>query len=177
MKLVTTLITLIALSAFALLAAGGLGFAAPAKSEAGSEKGGNAAPGLPLKWDARIPLAVQSAPVQWKGATFHLVTLGSIQFKLDKEAGTLSADVQGATTTFDEVTYDVSAAVFDASGNLLGTARTPCKVERLWLGKTIHSPLTLRLDFGTSLNYAKAASFMVSISEQKVLTPDDWAKK
>ena len=73
------------------------------------------------------------------------------------------------TTTF-------SAAVFDNTGKLLGAARSRCNVRRMWEGNMVHRGQQIALDFGVSLDYAQAASFMVSISKRKVLTPDDWQK-
>jgi hypothetical protein len=35
---------------------------------------------------------------------------------------------------------------------------------------------TITLDFGVSLNYARATAFAVSISNRKVMTPDEWQK-
>ena len=36
------------------------------------------------------------------------------------------------------------------------------------------SAQSIRLDFGVSLDYTRTASFAVSISNRKVLTPDEW---
>ena len=71
----------------------------------------------PLKLGASIPLSVQSAGVTWKGDTFHLVHLGSIKFDLDK-SDRLTADIQAGVTEFDNVDYDISAAVFDGADRL-----------------------------------------------------------
>ena len=130
---------------------------------------------IPLELGRSIPLAVQSPSIEWKSKTFHLVTLGSIQFKLDK-TDLLKADIQAGVMTFDDVVYDISVAVFDATKQLLGTARAQCKVERVWLSYVLASPRTLSLDFGVSLDYARATAFMVSVSKRKVLTPDEWQK-
>jgi hypothetical protein len=86
---------------------------------------------VPLRLGSSIPLAVQSAGVAWKGSTFHLVRLGSITFDLDQN-DCLKADIQAGLTGFDNVDYDISGAVFDAAGQMLGSARAPCKVQRLW---------------------------------------------
>ena len=131
---------------------------------------------LPLELDKKLPLTLESSPVEWKNYTYHLVRLGSIQFALDKESGHLKAEIQGSTTSFDNVNYDVSAAVFDAKGALLGTARSECKVERVWLGNVLTSMQKLSLDFGKSLDYAQASQFTASISRRPVLTPDQWQK-
>jgi hypothetical protein len=131
---------------------------------------------LPLELDRKIPLSVNSHGVEWRSNTYHLVGLSSIQFTLDKPTGHLQGEIQAGLTTFDDVNYDISAAVFDASGTLLGTARTECKVERTWLGKVLLTQAKLALDFGNSLDYADANSFMINISRRDVLTPDQWKK-
>jgi hypothetical protein len=130
---------------------------------------------VPLKLGSSIPLAIQSPGVAWKGNTYHLVHLGSITFDLDKNA-CLKADIQAGVTGFDDVDYDISGAVFDAAGEMLGTARAQCKVQRMWLGNLKRTAQTIRLDFGVSLDYTRAAAFAVSISNRKVLTPDEWQK-
>jgi uncharacterized protein (TIGR03067 family) len=131
---------------------------------------------VPLKLGASIPLSVQSAGVTWKGNTFHLVRLGSIRFDLDK-SHRLKADIQAGVTEFDNVGYDISAAVFDAAGQMLGSARAQCKVQRMWAGGVERTGRTITLDFGVSLDYTRAAAFAVSVSNREVLTPDDWQKK
>jgi len=88
----------------------------------------------------------------------------------------LKADIQAGVTGFDDVDYDISGAVFDAAGQMLGTARAQCKVKRMWAGNVFMSPQTIRLDFGVSLDYTRAAAFAVSVSNRKVLTPDEWEK-
>ena len=130
---------------------------------------------FPLKLGSSIPLAVQSPGVAWKSNTFHLVRLNSIRFDLDKNAS-LKADIQAGLTEFDDVDYDVSGAVFDAAGQMLGTARAQCKVKAMWAGKVSRTAQTIRLDFGVSLDYTRAAAFAVSVSNRKVLTPDEWQK-
>jgi hypothetical protein len=130
---------------------------------------------VPLKLGSSIPLSVQSAGVTWKGNMYHLVRLGSIKFDLDK-SDCLKADIQAGLTEFDNVDYDISGAVFDAAGQMLGTARAQCKVERMWAGNVERTAQTIRLDFGVSLDYTRAAAFVVGINNRKVLTPDDWQK-
>ena len=99
--------------------------------------------------------------------------LGSIRFDLDKN-DFLKADIQAGLTGFDDVDYDISAAVFDAAGQMLGTARAQCRVKRMWAGTVRMTAQTIRLDFGVSLDYTRAAAFAVSVSKRKVLTPDKW---
>jgi len=127
----------------------------------------------PLVLGNSIPLTVQSPGIEWNGKTFHLLTLGSVLFDLDK-ADRLKADIQADVTTFDDVDYDIGCAVFDAEGKMLGVARAQCKVGREWLGRVQHSERTITLDFGVSLDYPNAKAFMISLSARKVLTPDKW---
>jgi hypothetical protein len=156
----------------------GLSVAAPEVTKKDAEKrAGSPGPAIPLKFGRSIPLAVQSAGVEWRGNTYHLLGLGSIQFNLDKRTSRLKAEIAAGVTGFDDVNYDVSAAVFDATGALLGAARTRCRVHSMWAGMVASGPQTIDLDFGVSLDYANAATFMVSISKRKVMTPDQWPKK
>lgn len=130
----------------------------------------------PFEFGQVIPLDVESSGVEWKGHTYHLLRLNSVRFDLDRQASLLRAEVKAGVTTFDDVSYDISAAVFDSAGQLLGTARTAYKVERLWLGTVLMSAQTINLDFGASLDYERANSFVIAISKRKVLTPDAWQK-
>jgi hypothetical protein len=130
---------------------------------------------VPLKFGSSVPLAVQSAGVAWKGYTFHLVRLNSIRFDLDK-SDRLTAEIQAGVTEFDNVDYDISGAVFDAAGQMLGTARAQCKVQRMWAGNVRMTAQTVKLDFGVSLDYTGAVAFAVGVSNRKVLTPDEWQK-
>jgi len=158
----------------ALATCGLLGMAANEPGQ--TERRAVAVPNIePLTLGASIPLSVQSAGVTWKGDTFHLVHLGSIKFDLDK-SDRLTADIQAGVTEFDNVDYDISAAVFDGAGQMLGSARAQCKVQRMWAGNVAQSARTITLDFGISSDYTRAAAFAVSVSNRKVLTPDDWEK-
>jgi len=148
----------------------------PANEPGQTERRAVAVPNIvPLKLGASIPLPVQSAGVTWRGNTYHLVCLGSIKFDLDK-SDRLKADIQAGVTEFDNVDYDISAAVFDGVGQMLGSARAQCKVQRMWAGDVERTGRTITLDFGISSDYTRAAAFAVSVSNRKVLTPDDWQK-
>jgi hypothetical protein len=133
-------------------------------------------PRIPLQFGGWIPISIQSDGVEWKGYVYHLVTLGSIRFVLEPKTDRLSAEIQAGLTTFDDVDYDISGAVFDSAGQMLGVARADCQVQREWLGKVLQTRQTINLDFGRSLDYAHATSFMLTVSKRKVLTPDDWQK-
>jgi hypothetical protein len=131
---------------------------------------------IPLKFGASIPLSIQSDGVEWKGNVYHLLGLGSIQFALEKGSDHLTAEIKAGTTSFDDVDYDISGAVFDAGGRMLGVARAQCHADRTWLGRVLMSSQTINLDFGRSLDYSNATAFMLTVSKRKVLTPDDWQK-
>jgi hypothetical protein len=133
-------------------------------------------PTIPLKLGRSIPLAIQSFGVEWRGNTYHLLSLGSVQFDLDKQTSRLKAEIKAAVMQFNKMDYDISAAVFDADGRLLGVARARCEIGRYWVANVVTGNDSLSLDFGVSLDYEHAASFMVSISKRKVLTPDQWNK-
>jgi hypothetical protein len=131
---------------------------------------------IPLKLEHSIPLAVQSAGVEWRGGVYRLVELRSIRFELNQRTARLKAEIKAGVRTFDNVDYDVSVAVFDATGKLLGADRAVCSVPRIMHGRSTVLDRTINLDFGVSLDYSRAAAFMVGVSKRKVLTPDDWHK-
>src|SRR5689334_20449421 len=131
---------------------------------------------IPLKFGTSIPLSIQSDGVEWKGHVYHLLGLGSIEFALEKGSDHLTAVIKAGTTSFDDVDYDISVAVFDAAGRMLGVARAQCHVDRTWLGRVLMSSETIKLDFGRSLDYSNATGFMLTVSKRRVLTPDDWQK-
>ncbi len=128
---------------------------------------------LALAQDLRID--VQSNPVTYHGSTFSLVRLNKARFELAGDDH-LTARVSGALLTFDEVDYEVHAAVMDASGRLLGTAHAPCPVQRIWLGEQMTTQRDVALDFGISRAYAAARHFIIAVTDRKVLTPDQWQK-
>jgi hypothetical protein len=130
----------------------------------------------PLAFNKPIKLDVKSHGVEWRGNTYQLVKLHQVEFRLDVRPH-LTALVKGAQLTFDDVDYDVHAAVFGEHGVLLGTARGLVSVARLWAGKPALTEVELKLDFGLSEAYPQAKSFCLAITRRKVLTPDDWAKE
>jgi hypothetical protein len=131
---------------------------------------------ISLQFETPIPVTVESDGIEWKGYSYHLVRLGSIRFGIDKNNEHLTAEIQAGITSFDDIDYDISAAVFNATGQMLGVARTQCHVDRLWLGNVLTTSQTIALDFGRSLNYANASAFMLTVSKRKVLTPNEWQK-
>lgn len=130
---------------------------------------------MALKLNEPARIAVKSKGVVWKGNTFHLLSLHEAEFQLGARPH-LKGRIKGSTVTFDDVDYEVHAAVFGKEGELLGTAKALQPVERVWLGKPLTSPAELTLDFGISEAYRNATTFSIAISDRKVLTPDQWAK-
>lgn len=138
------------------------------------------APPPPGAWEAfridkPLPLRVSSAPVSWKGTDYVLVRIGEASFH-KSPLGRVTALLSAGVLTFDNVEYEVHAALFDEAGKLLGTARTLCPVTRIWAGVPGITSRKLTLDFGISKAYERAAWFTVSINETEVLTPDQWQK-
>jgi hypothetical protein len=157
-----------------------LSLAAPPAAALAAEPQKAAAPSppgaLPFQLHRDVPIEVRSKGVEWKGQTIHLVQLHHAMFQLSARAR-LTGKLRGRIITFDEVDYDVHAAVFDASGALLGTARALLPVERIWLGKVLSSEAEVDLDFGISDGYHSAKSFTVAVSQRRVLTPEEWVKE
>jgi uncharacterized protein YjbI with pentapeptide repeats len=152
----------------------GLGGGVCALEPPKDEKKAAAASVFAFELDRDIRLDVQSDGVEWHGRTYRLVELGSIRFQLDKKAGHLQASANATMTAFDRVDYDVGVAVFDGKGQLLGIARCPCSVPRVWMSRILAICQTIKFDFGISLDYERAASFKVAISKRRVLTPEQW---
>ena len=128
---------------------------------------------IPLSIGKTLPLDMKSHGVVWQGYANHLVQLSSTTFKLDEKA-VLTAMITGKTLCFDNANYKVYGAVFDASGCLLGTATTVIKVNRIWRVAIATETREYTLDFGQSQSYSRATFFAVAISEEQVLTPDQW---
>lgn len=165
------------LTALNLLLAGPGAIAAPGEPPAPPQPPAAPTNGpVPFEFGKPVPLNLSSSGVEWKGHTYQLLRLNSARFDLDRQTGLLKAEVKAGVTSFDDVEYDVSAAVFDARGRLLGTARAQCKVERIWLGHVMMMARDISLDFGLSLDYESATSFLIAISKRNVLTPDAWQK-
>ena len=124
--------------------------------------------------DRKVSLQTSSPPVVWRGYNYRLLEFGSALFH--QEGSHLTATLLGGRTTFDNVTYDVYAAVFDGKGKLLGTASTPIPVRREWLGKVLNEHVEAKLDFGSNEDFSQAHTISVAVSRRKVLTPDQWQK-
>ena len=130
----------------------------------------------PMAIGKKLPLDVRSGGVVWRGNVYNLVRLSSIKFSVDRSAS-LTARISTQVCCFDDVDYKVHAAVFDASGNLLGAAGTVVNVKRVWLGNVASlANESCTLDFGQSDAYKRARYFSIAISMENVLTPDQWMR-
>ena len=150
--------------------------ALPAAAAAAENEPALPAGQVPFALNKLIRVDVKSHGIEWRGHTYHLVKLFQAEFRLDVRPH-LTAAVKGSMITFDDVDYDVHAAVFGEGGALLGTARGLVSVARLWAGRPAVTEIELKLDFGLSEAYPQAKSFTLAITRRKVLTPDDWAKE
>ena len=119
-----------------------------------------------------VRLRTRSRGVEWNARTYHLVSLKEVVFRSDLQSR-LTARVSAEIQSLDEVDYDVHAAVYDAEGNLLGTARAPCAVPFALMKHVPGSKQEILLDFGISRKYKDAARFAFAISDRQVLTPDE----
>lgn len=133
---------------------------------------------IPLKLGKPIRVSVGSTPVKFNQRDVHLLYLNEIEFLLDKESR-LKARIgeaelwAGLTMLPRVVDYRVHAAILDEKGQLLGTASIPRRVHP-------HSIVSApgigggsrSMDFGISLNYAKAKFFALVISERDLSVVD-----
>lgn len=131
---------------------------------------------MPVELDKALAIDVRSPGVRWREAMIHLVRLDTARFSLDLDSNHLTASISGRIQTFDKVDYDVSVAVLSDQGKLLGVARTQCKVPRFWAGRYGNQQVKLAMDFGISKDFDGPLSFLASISNRTVLTPDQWNK-
>jgi hypothetical protein len=125
---------------------------------------------IPLKLGARVPLAASSSPVRVNAVDMHLLTVSAAVFTLDA-ASRLTAVLKAAVTEYAKMDYWVSVAVFDATGHLLGavTQKETVEYERL---RAIPTMLReIKLDFGISNAFSRAALVAIAISERDVPHP------
>ncbi len=129
----------------------------------------------PVEWNRTIPIQMESTGVAVDGTLRHLVHLGSIHFERDPASHRLTATVQAGLTCSDNVEHEISAAVLDENGELLGTARITCRVETLILGRVVTTSRKLELDFGTSLDYPRVTRFALSVNKARIVNPSTTA--
>lgn len=163
----TMIVTIVALSA-------GLAVAADVLLTSADENRSTTT--IPFNSEEPVAIKLVSDDVEWQGQTFNLLGLSEVTFNLS-ERNRLRGSLIGGSTTFDDVTYTIHAAVFDVDGQLLGTASTEYQVQRVWIGVLAQMQAELELDFGISKRYADAATVMLTISSMDVLTPDQWQEQ
>jgi len=130
-----------------------------------------------LKFGEPIGIDLRSSGVMWRESEIHFLRFNKVRFDLDEDSSTLTARLHGAVISFDQVDYEVSGAVFDGRGVLLGSGWSRCQVERRWLGRSALVKRELAVQFGSSPDFPKARMFQFSISREAVLTPDQWARR
>jgi hypothetical protein len=117
-----------------------------------------------------VRLGATSTPIKANGSELHIVGIGTGSFQLDDDPR-LTATLKAAVTQYAKVNYWISTAVFDAAGKLLGTAshKEPDEYERLGATPTVFR--NIKLDFGISKAFKKAALVVVAISEPDIPKP------
>jgi hypothetical protein len=138
-----------------------LGFAAPDRANV-------PIPGaIAITMDKPIDIGVSSKPFKIRTAELRILGVSRAQFHLGPDFN-LTAKMKAGVMQHARMEYLISAAIFDARGQMLGAAEHTEKVERIRLSRT---PMMLReftLDFGISKAYANAAYVVVSISDRDV---------
>lgn len=133
-----------------------------------------AVPPIPgaVKLELGKPLAFgqQSAPVKLDSIDLPIVTVGKGTFRLDDDSR-LTAMLHASVAQYAKVDYWISVAVFDVTGNLLGTAAHKEVVEYIRLGKMLTLFREIELDFGVSKAFSDVAFAVVVISEPDMPAP------
>jgi hypothetical protein len=125
---------------------------------------------VPFKFDEEVKIYVRSKPVNADKDDLHIVSVGVGTFKLSNE-WQLTATLKAAVVQWAKVDYRISAAVFDADGKFLGSADHTEHVQYIRLAAVPTTLPNIKLDFGVSESYKRAAFVVVSISEPKVPNP------
>ena len=129
---------------------------------------------IPLILGDPIAVNIGSNAVEWKNGTYAPLHLNQVLFHLDNKSR-LTATLGASVLTLATVDYDVHAAVFDAEGRLLGTAKTTCQIEAQeiwWYGHPVRDLREVKLDFGVSNSYGNAKHFALAISDCDILIPE-----
>ncbi|MHC4400926.1 MAG: HEAT repeat domain-containing protein [Planctomycetota bacterium] len=138
---------------------------------------------IPLKLGEPIRVSVASTPVKLNQRDVHLLSLNKIEFELDKESR-LKAKIgtvelwAGLTKLPHVIDYRVHVAIFDEKGRLLGTGSMPHGVHPHSISSLPRTHTdSSSMDFGISLNYAKAKFFALVISERDLSVIDKPGKE
>ena len=89
---------------------------------------------VPFSPGGEVKIGVRSSPVKVNDADLSLIYIGGGAFQLDGESR-LTAVLEAGVAQYAKVEYQISAAVFDAAGRLLGTAGHKEAVEYIREGR------------------------------------------
>jgi hypothetical protein len=117
-----------------------------------------------------VMIGAQSTAVKMDNRDIHIISISKGTFQLDKESR-LTASLNGAVAQYAKTEYWISVAVFDAAGNLLGTAAHKEAVQYIRLGLMFTTVRRIQLDFGISKAFKDAAQFVVAVSNRDVPPP------
>ena len=124
---------------------------------------------IPFELGKPIPVSVT---VKTDVTGYKLFHLREIEFLLNKKShltAKIATNYITGLTELPTITHNVHAAVFDATGKLLGTANASCKIHTWATVGAVASVLgEMSVDFGTSLNYDKAKYFALAINEPEI---------
>jgi hypothetical protein len=122
---------------------------------------------VPIPLDERVRVDVQSAPVKVGERDFHIISIGTGLFHLDKD-DRLTAILNAGVSQYAEMEYRIVVAVFDTAGRLLGVAQHDEPVAYVRLGATPRIFREIEFDFGVSKAFRRAAFAITAISERDV---------
>ena len=125
---------------------------------------------VPFTPGKEVKIGLSSSPVKVNDTDLHLIFIGSGTFRLDKESR-LTAVLKAGVAQYAKVEYQISAAVFDAAGALLGAAGHKEAVEYIREGRWPTVAREIGLDFGVSKAFKDAAFVVVAISDRDVPKP------
>jgi hypothetical protein len=125
---------------------------------------------IPIKLDEKVQISVRSAPVKVGERELHIVSIGTGQFYLDKDAH-LTAILNAAVAQYTNMEYRIVVAVFDGAGQLLGAAQHDESVSYTRLGVMPTLFREINLDFGISKAFGRAAFAVIAISDRDVPEP------
>jgi hypothetical protein len=126
---------------------------------------------VPLKFDAEIQFEAAAGPVRQGNDPFYVIQVGRGKFHLSDQSR-LTAELKASVTQYARVDFWIYAAVFDDRGSLLGTASHREEVLYIRTGGTPTVFREIKLDFGISDAFQRAAYVVVTIGERKVPDPN-----
>lgn len=118
-----------------------------------------------LKFDQQFDLPAYSKPITVGTEKLSVVKIGRGTFHLDDQ-GHLTGTLKGGVLQFHKMTYWIHAAVFDATGDLLGVAAHKLQVRNIRTGSIITLLAEMPLDFGISDRFKSARYVAASVSDR-----------